>query len=257
MSAGEERLQGARVDVRVLGNLERIRRMTPLALQRNLAAMHVLMTGHTCCSDPLEDARVAVTGREIGCRRLVTRDAHDGGVFARQRERRALMCEGGYREVSRLHRVTRFTGGTELTEVNVTVARHTSFGGRHKTDTDRTSAGGGRHWSQRVGVALRACQRRVLPLEERSRLGVREGRHLERSRVMAARAHRPQLASMDVRVTRSAFGPEPPKIRVAPGRRDPRPDVHALVTIDAREHGVPVGQRKARGAVIELSLLKT
>jgi len=257
MSAREERLQGARVDVGVPGDLERIDRMTPLALQRNLATMRILMAGDTCCSNPLEDAGVAVTGREIGRRRLVTREAHDGGVFARQRELRALVCEGGYREVSRLHRMTRFAGGIELAEVNVAMARRASFRGIHKTDADRTSAGGRRYWSERADVALGACQRRVLPLEERSRLGVREGRHLERSRVMAARAHRPQLASVDVHVTRGAFGAEPAKIRVAPGRRDPRPDVDALVTIDAREHRVPVSQRKARGAVIELPLLKT
>jgi len=106
-------------------------------------------------------------------------------------------------------------------------------------------------------VTLRACQRHVLPLEKRSGLGVREGRHLERSRVMAAPAHRPQLASVDVHVTRGAFGAESPKIRAALGRGDPRPDVDALVTVDAREQAVPFGQRKARGAVVELSLLKT
>jgi len=103
MSADEERLQRARVDVGVLGDLERIGRMTPLALQRNLATMRVLVAGHTACSDPLEHTRVAVTGREIGRRRLVTRDAHHGGVFAHQRKLRALVCEGGYREASRLH----------------------------------------------------------------------------------------------------------------------------------------------------------
>jgi len=257
MSAREERLQGARVDVGVRGDLECVRRMTPLALQRHLATMRVLMAVRTCCSDPLEDARFAVTRREIGRRRLMTRDAHDGGVFAHQRERRALMCEGAYREVSRLHRMTRFTGGTELTEVNVAVARRTSFGGIHETDTDRTSVRGRRYRSECVRVAFRARQRRVLPLEERSRLGVHEGRHLERSRVVAARAYRPQLASVDVHVTRGAFGAKPAKIRVASHRRDPPPNVDALVAVDAREHRVPLGQRKARGAVIELPLLKT
>jgi len=257
MSAGEERLQGAGVDVGVFGDLERIGRMTPLALQRNLAAMRIMVAGGTCCTDPLEDTRFATTGREIGGRRLMTRDAHDGGVLAHQRERRALVCEGGYREVSRLHRVTRFAGGTELAEVNVTVAGRTSFGGIYKPDTDRTGAGGRRYRSQRARMALRACQRRVLPLEERSRLGVHEGHHLERSRVMAAHARRPQLASVDVHVTRGAFGAEPPKIRVAPGRDDPRPDVDALVTIDARKHGVLVSQRESRRVVIELPFLKT
>src|SRR5512138_1910567 len=110
MPAGEERLQGARIDVRVSGDLERVDRMTALALQRNLALMRILMAGDTSGSDPLEDPRVAMTGREIGSRGLVTSDAHDGGVFARQRELRALVRECGHREVSGLHRVTRFAG---------------------------------------------------------------------------------------------------------------------------------------------------
>ena len=257
MSANEKRLQGAGVDVRVLADLERVDRMTALALRRNLARMRIQMACDTRGSDPLEDRHVVMTGRDAGCGRLVTGDAHDGGVFARQRELRALVRERGHREVGGLHRVTRFASGAELTEVNITVTRGALFRGIHEANTDRTSAGCRRYWSERAAMALRTCQRHVLTLEEWSRPGVRERRYLERSCGMTVRAHRAQLAPVRVHVAGGAFRVKPTKIRTAPGHCDLRSNVDVSVAIDAGEHRVLVRQREPRGVVIERPPLKT
>jgi hypothetical protein len=116
--------------------------MAALTLQRNSSRVRILMTGDTGRTDALEKARFAMPGRKIRGSGLVTGDAHDGYVFARQRELGALVRKPGDREMRRLDRVTRFADGTELTEVDVMVARHTLLGRRYKPDSNRTRASG-------------------------------------------------------------------------------------------------------------------
>src|SRR5687767_1991412 len=64
VTSGEEAAQGARVAVRVLAHGERLRRVTALALGRDLAAMHVLVAADARRPEAGEMYRRATARRE-------------------------------------------------------------------------------------------------------------------------------------------------------------------------------------------------